>query len=38
MRVNSGCATAGCDGYIAKPFRYQELLDRVAAVLDQRPR
>ena len=24
---------AGCDGYIAKPFRYQDLLDRVAAAL-----
>ncbi len=24
---------AGCDGYIAKPMRYRELLDAVAAVL-----
>ncbi len=24
---------AGCDGYIAKPFRYQEFLERVAAAL-----
>ncbi len=27
---------AGCDDYIAKPFRYQELLERVAAVLQAR--
>lgn len=24
---------AGCDGYLAKPFRYPELLERVAAML-----
>jgi len=24
---------AGCDGYIAKPIRYRELLDRIAALL-----
>ena len=24
---------AGCDGYIAKPFRYQEFLERVGAAL-----
>lgn len=24
---------AGCDGYIAKPFHYQELLERVATML-----
>lgn len=24
---------AGCNGYIAKPYRYQEFLDRVAAAL-----
>lgn len=26
-------AAAGCDGYIAKPFRYQDFLHRVAAEL-----
>jgi two-component system cell cycle response regulator DivK len=26
---------AGCDGYIAKPFRYQEFLERVAAALEE---
>jgi two-component system cell cycle response regulator DivK len=25
---------AGCDGYIAKPFHYQEFLDQVAAALE----
>ena len=25
---------AGCDGYIAKPFQYQQFLDRVRAALD----
>ncbi len=24
---------AGCDGYIAKPFQYQEFIDRVSAAL-----
>ena len=26
---------SGCDGYIAKPFRYQELLQQVAAALER---
>lgn len=28
---------AGCDGYIAKPVRYKELLSAVAAALARRP-
>lgn len=28
---------AGCDGYLAKPFHYQELLARVAALLPPSP-
>lgn len=29
---------AGCDGYIAKPFRYQSFLDEVQALLASPPR
>ncbi len=29
---------AGCDGYLAKPFRYPDLLERVAAMLSPSPR
>ena len=29
--------SAGCDGYIAKPFQYQEFLAQVAAFLGERP-
>jgi two-component system cell cycle response regulator DivK len=28
---------AGCDGYLAKPFRYPELLERVAAMFSPPP-
>lgn len=28
---------AGCDAYLAKPYRYQELYDAIARVLDTRP-
>lgn len=28
---------AGCDGYIAKPIRYQEFLQKVASALSQAP-
>lgn len=29
---------AGCDGYITKPVRYQELMDAVSAALSGRPK
>jgi len=30
------CRSAGCDGYIAKPLRYQELLAEIKAQLAKR--
>jgi two-component system, cell cycle response regulator DivK len=28
---------AGCDGYVAKPMRYQEILATIAALLERKP-
>jgi DNA-binding response OmpR family regulator len=34
-KLAQACAAAGCDGYIAKPMRYQEFLATIAAQLDE---